>query len=77
MNYDLSFWSKITLLHEQNGVRLFEKNGVYCVCPPNIEPGDAESFLRGQCLAGWAVFWQIVEEGKLTPNEITEVNVIQ
>ena len=65
------FWSDASLAHQCKGVRIFEKECFYCICEKGVEPGDADSFIRSSTLAGYAVFWQLVDEGKFTPDTLT------
>jgi hypothetical protein len=71
------FWSDTKPSHTQKGVRIFVKDGYYCICEPGVEPGDAESYIRGSMLGGYAVFWQLVDDGEYSPDTLTTLHAIQ
>jgi hypothetical protein len=71
------FWSDAKLDHQVKGIRIFHKDGYYCICEPGIEPGDAECYIRGSFLGGYAVFWQLVTEGEFHPDTLTTLDLIQ
>lgn len=47
MPYGWMFWIKTQPIEECDGIRLYFQNGIWCVCPPDSEPGDASSYIRG------------------------------
>lgn len=70
-HFGWEYWKDAALEHEVKSVRIFRKEGYYCICESGVEPGDAESFVRGGMLSGYAVFWQLVDERRYTPDALT------
>jgi len=41
------FWKDADLFQwDEEGVRIFAKDGWLCYCPPGVNPGDADSIIR-------------------------------
>ena len=42
-----AYWADARLVHEdEDGYRIFARDGYHCWCPPGVEPGDADSIVR-------------------------------
>jgi hypothetical protein len=56
-NYGWTFWQDAELIAvtDEWRIRVFRKDGVFCLCEPGVEPGDAESFVTGnsKLVAKW------------------------
>jgi hypothetical protein len=49
------YWSDAMLVHtSQDGSRVFAKGGYECHCPPDTEPGDADTDVCKAGLWRWA-----------------------
>lgn len=47
MPYGWTFWMGTKPVEECDNVRLYFRDGMWCVCPAGVEPGDSDSYVRG------------------------------